>query len=77
MTPEVFPPTIPKPRPVPSLTSSMVSRCSSCHRHQSAIGIHAALGWQLSRFCWLLTAPEATDRVLAAEGVRDTTGLDS
>lgn len=43
MTPEVFPPTIPKPRPVPSLTSSMVSRCSNCDSQQSAINVCAAL----------------------------------
>ena len=30
ITPVVFPPTMPKPRPVPSLTSSMVSMCCHC-----------------------------------------------
>lgn len=43
MTPEVFPPTIPKPRPVPSLTSSIVSRCSNCHSQQSTINTRTAL----------------------------------
>lgn len=32
---------------------------------------------KLRRCWWLLTALEVTDKVLAAEGVRDTTGLDS
>lgn len=76
MTPEVFPPTIPKPRPVPSLTSSIVSRCSNC-RSQSTVNTRTALARKPRRSWRLLTALEVTDRVLAAEGVRDTAGLDS
>ena len=40
ITPVVLPPTMPKPRPVPSLTSSMVSMCCHCFTRARDSGRH-------------------------------------